>query len=76
MPLKSRLDVIIAEYKLKHGKVKKKDIAESVGITQQYLSEIIANRAKNVDTEILFKLAKVLGCKVDDLYVYEEENKQ
>lgn len=73
MPLKPNFEVVIAQYTIKHGKIKKKDIAESVGITQQYFSEISSGRTKNVDTEILFKLARKLDCKVDDLYIYEEE---
>lgn len=74
MPLKPRFEIVIAEYTIKCGKkIKKKEIAEKVEITQQYLSEIIAGRTKNVDTETLFKLARVLDCRVDDLYELIEE---
>lgn len=72
MPLKPRFEKAIAEYTIKHEKIKKKDIAERAGITQQYLSEIIAGRAKNVDTEILFKIAEILDCTVNDLYEWDK----
>lgn len=68
-----RIEEAIARYTLKHGKIKKKDIANDIGIKQQYLTEIISGRIKNVDTEVLYKLAKRLECTVDDLYEYKEE---
>lgn len=74
MPLKSRVEVALAEYSHKHGKIKKMDLAKKLGITPQYLSSILAGRKKaSKEIELLFKIAKELDCKVDDLYTYEEE---
>jgi len=50
----------------------KKYIAKEVGITPSQLSYWIT--MKNFPSaDKLFKLARVLNCKVDDLYEYEEE---
>jgi DNA-binding Xre family transcriptional regulator len=76
MPLKSRVELALAEYSHKHGKVKKKDLAERIGITPQYLSSILSgNKKVSKEIELLFKIAKELDCKVDDLYEYSEESK-
>ena len=72
--LKPLIKIVVAEYETKHEtKFIRKEAAAKLGISPQYLSDIIAGRKKNVDAEILFGLANMLECKVDDLYIYEEE---
>lgn len=50
--------------------LKKKWVAEQMGIAPTILSRWANNRGKpSIDN--LFKLARVIGCKVDDLYKWE-----
>lgn len=52
----------------------KKYVAKQVGVTPSQLS--LWMRMKNFPSaDKLFKLAWILGCKVDDLYEYEDEKK-
>jgi len=71
--LKPRINLLIAEYEDKHGRVKRKDIAEKIGITPQYLTTLASGKVKAPNTEVLFKLAAFLGVKVDDLFEYKED---
>lgn len=49
----------------------KKWIAKQLGVSQGILSKWINDKSKpSVDN--LFKLARILKCKVDDLYMWEE----
>lgn len=65
--LKSRINEVLNERGLKQVWV-----AKQMGINQTVLSRWANNRGKpSVDR--LFKLAKVIGCKVDDLYEWIEE---
>lgn len=69
-----RIETAIARYNDTHEtKLKKKDIAAHLGITNQYLSSLLKGDAKNPGAELLFKMAKLLECKVDDLYEYKED---
>lgn len=71
--LKSRIKIVIAEAETATGnKINRTELAASLGITPIYLSAIISGK-KVPNTELVFKLAKILERKVDDLYVYEEE---
>lgn len=66
MMLKSKLKVRLAELD-----IKQKDLCEILGVTKQTLSSWV--NSKNYPTlETAFKIAKVLDCKVDDLFIYEE----
>lgn len=70
--IRSRLRVLIAEMELRNGKkIENRELAEMVGVTQQQFSNWVNDRGwPRMDKA--YKLAKVLGCKVDDLYVYED----
>lgn len=71
--IRSRIKIIIAEYEIRTGKkVEHREIAALVGVTQQQFSAWVNDRGwPRMDKA--YKLAKLLGCKVDDLYIYEEE---
>lgn len=71
--IKSRIRLKIAEYEAQQGrKVEYKEIAEKVGVTQQQFSAWVHDRGwPRMDKA--FRLAKLLECRVDDLYQYEEE---
>ncbi|OCT12794.1 hypothetical protein A8709_33120 [Paenibacillus pectinilyticus] len=53
-------------------KINRQELAATLDITPVYLSNIISGK-KVPNTELVFKLAKILERKVDDLYIYEEE---
>jgi plasmid maintenance system antidote protein VapI len=71
--LKSRIKIMIAEYELRTGtKFVKMNAADKLGMMPQQFSALLAGRAFTT-AEKMFILANMLGCKVDDLYEYEEE---
>lgn len=71
--IKSRIKIAIAEFELRTGqRVEQKEIAAKVGVTQPQFSAWVNDRGwPRMDKA--FRLARLLGCKVDDLYIYEEE---
>ncbi|GIN22645.1 helix-turn-helix transcriptional regulator [Siminovitchia fordii] len=65
--LKPKIRVRLAELN-----IKQQDLSEKIGVTKQTMSAWV--NGKTMPTlETAFKIAKILGCKVDDLFVYEEE---
>lgn len=73
MPLKSNIEIRIAEYKKRTGnKFIKKDAAAQLNMNPTSFSALVAGR-EFTTAEKMFKLARMLECKVDDLYDYEEE---
>jgi DNA-binding XRE family transcriptional regulator len=71
--IKPRIKVVVAEYEVRSNrKVEYREIADSVGVSQQQFSSWVNGRSwPRMDKA--FKLAALLGCKVDDLYSYEGE---
>ncbi len=65
--LKSRIGKVIDSKGLKH-----KWVAEQMGVAPTVLSRWINNRGKP-SAERLFKLAHILNCKVDDLYIFQDD---
>lgn len=63
--LKSKMKVRLAELNLKH-----QDVANELGVTKQTLS-LWVNSRSFPPLETAFKIAKLLDCKVDDLFTYE-----
>lgn len=70
--IKSRIKHAVFEYEIKSKrKVEHKEIAKELGVSQQQFSSWVNDRSwPRMDKA--FKLAELLECKVDDLYVYEE----
>ncbi|MGY3715360.1 helix-turn-helix domain-containing protein [Sutcliffiella cohnii] len=63
----------IREIAKKKG-IKHKFIAEKMDKTPQHFSKWVNGVGKKPDADELWKLAKILNCKVDDLYeVVEDE---
>jgi putative transcriptional regulator len=62
------LDVMMAR-----RKVKGKDLAEHVGITEANLSMLKQGRVKGVRFETLLKICDYLDCQPGDLLVFERE---
>ena len=44
------------------------DIAESAGITDAYLSELMSGKKKNPSAHVLFALSEELGITINDFY--------
>jgi putative transcriptional regulator len=62
MEIVVRLDVVLAQRKMKG-----KDLAQAVGITEQNLSLLKSGKVKGVRFETLAKICEVLGCQPGDL---------
>lgn len=52
--------------------MKQQDLSEKLGVTKQTMNAWVNGRSMPT-LETAFKLANLLGCKVDDLYKYIEE---
>ena len=57
-----RLDVVLAQHKMKG-----KDLAEAIGITEQNLSLLKSGKVKGVRFETLARICDVLECQPGDL---------
>lgn len=64
--LDSKLKVRLAELNMKH-----QDLANELGVTKQTLS-LWVNSKSFPTLEMAFKIAKMLECKVDDLFTYKK----
>ena len=68
MPIIVQLDIMLAR-----RKVKSKDLAEHVGITEANMSLLKQGRVKGVRFDTLEKICAYLHCQPADLLVYEPE---
>jgi putative transcriptional regulator len=68
MPIIVQLDIMLARRKLKS-----KDLAEQVGMTEANLSLLKQGKVKGVRFETLEKICAILQCQPGDLLVYEAE---
>lgn len=66
MPITIRLDVMLAM-----RKVKSKDLAQAIGITEQNLSLLKQGKIKGVRLATLEAICQHLDCQPGDLLVYE-----
>lgn len=62
MEIVVRLDVVLAQRKMKG-----KDLAEAIGITEQNLSLLKSGKVKGVRFETLARICQVLECQPGDL---------
>lgn len=67
MPILVTLDVVLAQ-----RKVKSKDLAEFVGITEQNLSLLKSGKVKGVRFETLDRICQYLECEPGDLLKHQE----
>jgi putative transcriptional regulator len=65
MPITVQLDVMLAR-----RKVKSRDLAEFVGITEANMSLLKQGKVKGVRFETLEKICEYLQCQPGDLLVY------
>ena len=71
MPIVVRLDVQLA---LK--KMKSKELAEAIGITEQNLSLLKSGKVKGVRFETLARICAVLECQPGDILEYNPQPKK
>lgn len=69
MPIVVKLDVVLAD-----RKVKSKDLAAHVGITEANLSLLKQGKVKGVRFDTLEKICEYLQCQPGDLLRYESES--
>ncbi|MBP6013732.1 MAG: helix-turn-helix transcriptional regulator [Alphaproteobacteria bacterium] len=67
MPIIVKLDVMLA-----HRKMRSKELAERIGITEQNVSALKSGRVRGVRFETLEKICEVLDCQPGDLLTYEK----
>lgn len=63
------IDVMLAKRKMKS-----KELAEEVGITEQNLSILKTGKAKAVRIETIDSICKALDCQPGDIFEYREKN--
>ncbi len=68
MPIVVQLDIMLAR-----RKVKSKDLAEQIDITEANLSLLKQGKVKGVRFETLERICAVLKCQPGDLLVYEAD---
>ena len=69
MPIIVRLDVMLARRKMRS-----KDLARQIGITEQNVSLLKSGKVKGVRFETLERICEVLDCQPGDLLEYEPES--
>lgn len=67
MPLYNK----IKEYRTQHG-MNQQELGKRIGVSRQTIS-LIERGDYNPSITVCLKLAKVFGKKVDDLFLYKEE---
>ena len=70
MPIIVKLDVMLA-----HRKMRSKELAERIGITEQNVSALKSGRVRGVRFETLEKICEVLDCQPGDILTYEKARK-
>ena len=68
MPIIVKLDLVLAD-----RKVKSKDLAEYVGITEANLSLLKQGKVKGVRFETLQRICEYLECQPGDLLVFKSD---
>ncbi|HEV7310870.1 helix-turn-helix transcriptional regulator [Ensifer sp.] len=71
MPIIVNLDVMLAK-----RKVRSRDLAEQVGITEQNISLLKSGKVKGVRFDTLEKICAVLECQPGDILEYRPETEE
>ncbi len=69
MPIIVNLDVMLARRKMRS-----RELAERIGITEQNVSLLKSGRVKGVRFETLEKICRVLDCQPGDLLEFREDD--
>ena len=70
MAIRIHLGRLLGERKMKMA-----ELSRLTGINKNALSELYYEKVKAVRFETLDKICRALGCKIEDLLEYQEENK-
>jgi len=68
MPIIIELDVMLARRKMRS-----KELAEKIGITEQNVSLLKSGKVKGVRFETLEKICAVLDCQPGDILIYQPD---
>ena len=68
MPIIVNLDVMLAKRKMRS-----KDLAEQVGITEQNISLLKSGKVKGVRFETLARICEILDCQPGDILAFEPD---
>ncbi len=68
MPIVVNLDVMLARRKMRS-----KELAERIGITEQNVSLLKSGKVKGVRFDTLARICEVLGCQPGDILEYRDE---
>lgn len=68
MPIIVTLDIMLAK-----RKIRSKELAGKVGITEQNISLLKSGKVKGVRFETLEKICQVLDCQPGDILIFEED---
>lgn len=68
MPIVVRLDVVLAQRKMRS-----RELAEQVGITEQNISLLKSGKVRGVRFDTLARICEVLQCQPGDLLVWEPD---
>lgn len=71
MPIVIELDVMLARRKMRS-----KELAERIGITEQNVSLLKSGKVKGVRFETLEKICEVLECQPGDILIFQPEEEQ
>jgi putative transcriptional regulator len=69
MPIIIELDVMLARRKMRS-----KELAERIGITEQNVSLLKSGKVKGVRFETLEKICEILECQPGDILIFEPES--
>ena len=69
MPIIVNLDVMLAKRKMRS-----KELAERIGITDQNVSLLNSGQVKGIRFDTLEKICEVLQCQPGDILVFEAES--
>ena len=69
MPIIVNLDVMLARRKMRS-----KDLAERIGITEQNVSLLKSGKVRGVRFETLEKICEILGCQPGDILIFDTED--
>lgn len=69
MPIIVNLDVMLAKRKMRS-----KELAERIGITEQNVSLLKSGKVKGMRFETLDKICEVLDCQPGDILVFERDD--
>jgi putative transcriptional regulator len=63
----------IREFRQQRAQLTQADLAAACGVTRQTIIALEAQRY-SPSLELAFKLARALGCNLEDVFQYEEKN--